>query len=306
MNDPVILATERQRAAADPATDAFDIANAGTGKTKVLVDRVTRLLLRDAKPDRILCLTYTKAAASEMQERLFTQLGDWSVTDDEALAAAIEKVTGTAPPKDDLAKARRLFARALETPGGLKVQTIHAFCERIVRQFPVEAGAPTGFRVLEEAEAARLASDARAEAARAAMADPDGPAAEAFRILAERVDDMTAESLFKEIVAKRVKLNEALTARGGYEGARAAAFERLDIEPDLTAARIKQALWDALPRDALQRAHSALSAGGKTDVKCAEALNALFAALRKAHLAPSTNQALQMAGGTMPCDVIAS
>lgn len=278
MNDPVILATERQRAAADPATDAFVIANAGTGKTKVLVDRVTRLLLRDAKPDRILCLTYTKAAASEMQERLFTQLGDWSVTDDEALAAAIEKVTGTAPPKDDLAKARRLFARALETPGGLKVQTIHAFCERIVRQFPVEAGAPTGFRVLEEAEAARLASDARAEAARAAMADPDGPAAEAFRILAERVDDMTAESLFKEIVAKRVKLNAALTALGGYEGARAAAFGRLEIEPDLTAARIKQALWDALPRDALQRAHSALSAGGKTDVKCAEALNALFAA----------------------------
>src|SRR5579875_3677651 len=114
-----------QVVAADPDTSAFVSANAGSGKTKTLVDRVARLLLRGAPPETILCVTYTKAASAEMQRRLFETLGGWAVMADAPLARELEAI-GEAPA--DLARARRLFALALETPGGLKIQTIHAFC----------------------------------------------------------------------------------------------------------------------------------------------------------------------------------
>ncbi|HEY0107601.1 MAG TPA: UvrD-helicase domain-containing protein, partial [Rhizomicrobium sp.] len=122
-------------AAADPRASAWVAANAGAGKTHTLANRVTRLLLADAKPARILCLTYTKAAAAEMQHRLFDRLGEWSMQPDAALKANIEAIGAAA---DDLPKARRLFAQALETPGGLKILTIHAFCQNLLSRFPVE------------------------------------------------------------------------------------------------------------------------------------------------------------------------
>ncbi len=135
--------------AADPDASAFVTANAGSGKTNTLVNRVARLLLRGARPEAILCVTYTKAAAAEMQRRLFQTLGGWAVASDEALAA---RWTPIDERPGDLGLSRRaLFARALETPGGLKIQTIHAFCEELLRRFPLEAGVSPGFRVMEDA-----------------------------------------------------------------------------------------------------------------------------------------------------------
>src|SRR5579871_5162201 len=104
-------------AAADPRRSAWVAANAGAGKTHTLANRVARLLLADARPEKILCLTFTKAAAAEMQHRLFKQLGEWAMLPDDVLSAKISEI-GAIP--DDLPKARRLFAKALETPGGLK------------------------------------------------------------------------------------------------------------------------------------------------------------------------------------------
>ena len=144
--------------ASDPTVSAWVAANAGSGKTYTLANRVTRLLLSGAKPERILCLTFTKAAAAEMQGRLFTQLGLWSMLPDLELRAAIEGI-GAKP--DDLAKARRLFAQALETPGGLKVLTIHAFCQIVLSRFPIEAGVPPGFDVLDDNSARGLIAEAR-------------------------------------------------------------------------------------------------------------------------------------------------
>ncbi|MEM1265350.1 MAG: double-strand break repair helicase AddA [Pseudomonadota bacterium] len=144
-------ATSLQRRAADPGASSWVAANAGSGKTRVLTDRVARLLLRGTAPDRILCLTYTKAAAAEMQTRLFRRLGDWAMMSDEALRAALADLgERTAAITDaDLTRARTLFARALEAPGGLKIQTIHAFCDRLLRRFPLEAGVPPLFSVLD-------------------------------------------------------------------------------------------------------------------------------------------------------------
>jgi ATP-dependent helicase/nuclease subunit A len=153
-----------QREAADPRASIFVTANAGSGKTTTLVDRVARLLLGGALPEAILCVTYTKAAAAEMQRRLFQRLGDWSVMQDEDLRRQLAVLQGV--EEDDFASAelsaaRALFARALETPGGLKIQTIHAFCEKLLKRFPLEAGVSPGFKVMDDRDADEIAGEAR-------------------------------------------------------------------------------------------------------------------------------------------------
>src|SRR5262245_55322265 len=132
----------------EPGVSAWVAANAGSGKTHVLAQRVINLLLAGVAPEKILCLTFTKAAAANMAKRVFDRLGRWTTLDDAALDAAIGIRPG--PPARRRALARRLFARALETPGGLKVQTIHAFCTQLLHQFPFEANVAARFTVLDE------------------------------------------------------------------------------------------------------------------------------------------------------------
>ena len=156
-------AASAQFRAANPAHSAWVSANAGSGKTKVLIDRVARLLLKGAAPDSILCVTYTKAAANEMLERLFAQLGTWSVLEEAALKtklAALENRDPKGYTHDELRKARALFAKALETPGGLRIETIHAFCSRILRRFPLEANVAPGFNEIDDSQADLFWDDA--------------------------------------------------------------------------------------------------------------------------------------------------
>lgn len=157
-------ARDKQNLASWPDVSAFVPANAGAGKTHVLVGRVIRLLLSGVQPERILCLTYTRAAAAEMSERLFEKLSGWIAKDDNELRALIGMdVSQSDVEIRDLDDARRLFTRALETPGGLKVQTIHAFCERLLQRFPIEAGVVPGFHVLTETDSRDLMALARAQ-----------------------------------------------------------------------------------------------------------------------------------------------
>jgi ATP-dependent helicase/nuclease subunit A len=151
-----------QHEAADPRRSAWVSANAGAGKTYTLANRVTRLLLDGAKPERILCLTYTKAAAAEMEARLFDQLGQWAMASDDELQRRIAEIGAGDREGEDLREARRLFALALETPGGLKIQTIHSFCQYLLARFPLEAGVAPSFRVLDDGTAKELRDEARA------------------------------------------------------------------------------------------------------------------------------------------------
>ena len=153
-------ATLRQITAARPDQSTWLSANAGSGKTRVLTDRVARLLLEGVDPQNILCLTYTKAAASEMQNRLFKRLGGWAMLPDADLIAALSKL-GHEGPADQTAlqQARRLFASAIETPGGLKIQTIHSFCSTLLRRFPLEAGVTPQFTEMEDRTAALLRAE---------------------------------------------------------------------------------------------------------------------------------------------------
>ncbi|HBZ42530.1 MAG TPA: double-strand break repair helicase AddA [Maritimibacter sp.] len=141
-------ATAQQIKAASPTRNTWLSANAGSGKTRVLTDRVARLLLSNVEPQNILCLTYTKAAASEMQNRLFQRLGEWAMLDDETLIGALRDLG--VGGELNLLRARQLFARAIETPGGLKIQTIHAFCASILRRFPMEAGVAHDFQEMDD------------------------------------------------------------------------------------------------------------------------------------------------------------
>ncbi|MDB6178115.1 double-strand break repair helicase AddA [Paracoccus sp. Z330] len=162
-------ATLNQIAAADPARSTWLTANAGSGKTRVLTDRVARLLLAGSPPERILCLTYTKAAATEMQNRLLKRLGEWAMLPEDSLRAALTDLGEVQAP--DLSEARRLFARAIETPGGLKVQTIHSFCAALLRRFPLEAGVPMGFAEMDDRSARTLRAEIVEE-----MAEDNDPA----------------------------------------------------------------------------------------------------------------------------------
>src|SRR6185503_21390505 len=169
---PVALIA-KQHDASDPAVSAWVSANAGAGKTHVLAQRVIRLLLQGTPPEKILCLTFTKAAAANMANRIFETLGGWTTQDDAELDTEIRK-TGRANVTPLLRqKARQLFASALETAGGLKVQTIHAFCTRLLQQFPFEANVPAHFSVLEETEQRQLLEQIRREMLLTAANAPD-------------------------------------------------------------------------------------------------------------------------------------
>ncbi len=187
MSDPALQAS-------NPAASAWVSANAGSGKTYVLTSRVIRLLLDGTPPSRLLCLTYTRAAAAEMRARVFQELGDWALADDATLARRIEEREGAVPDAARMAQARRLFATALETPGGLKIQTIHAFCERLVGRFPAEANVPVPFEVLTDADAASLKRAARIDAL---SAMDDAEATDAMRRLAPYVDARDFAALFE-------------------------------------------------------------------------------------------------------------
>lgn len=196
-------ATLAQVRAARPDASTWVAANAGSGKTRVLTDRVVRLLLHGTEPQKILCLTYTKAAASEMQNRLFERLGEWAMMRDEKLRDALAQLGEDDRLSDgDLRKARRLFANALETPGGLKIQTIHSFCDKLLRRFPLEAGVSPQFEVLEDRQAKLLRAEILEELA-------IGTGLPAVDRLAQFMSGLEPDALLSEIASKRKVLDIA-------------------------------------------------------------------------------------------------
>ena len=248
-------ATERQVQAAAPLRSTWLSANAGSGKTRVLTDRVARLLLSGVLPQRILCLTYTKAAASEMQNRLFRRLGEWAMMPDDALSAQLDQLGAEGP--FDLNRARTLFASAIETPGGLKIQTIHSFCAALLRRFPLEAGVSPQFAEAEDRATALLRADIVEEMAA-------GPDRARVAAVADLLTDQDFAALTREIVG-RAEVFRAPPAPDQMAGL-------FGLSPDYGTAQV---LADALPPDAmdlLARLIAALRTGTANDAKAADKL----------------------------------
>jgi ATP-dependent helicase/nuclease subunit A len=251
-------ATRRQLAAADPKTSTWLAANAGSGKTRVLTDRVARLLLDGVQPQHILCLTYTKAAASEMQNRLFRRLGDWAMLPDADLRSALTELgVRHNPDGEQLRDARTLFARAIETPGGLKIQTIHSFCASLLRRFPLEADVSPQFTEIEE-----RASDLL----RAEIVDvmADGPHVGLVSALAGQYSGEDFLRLTQEIVGHRDAFAKPMTW-----GDCLALFGQA---PNLDEAAIEAYAFQGGERQLIDQLIPVLLAKGGNDAKAGEKL----------------------------------
>ena len=233
---------QNQKLASDPRNSVWVSAHAGSGKTHVLSQRVVRLLLSGTEPSRILCLTYTKAAAANMANRIFRDLGRWTMLDDEQLAAEIISIEGYANSAT-VRRARRLFAQALETPGGLKIQTIHAFCEALLHQFPLEANIAGHFELLEGQAATALLAQARRELLLGTRNEPE--LADAFALVLQRGGEKGLDDLLNEIVFKRDDLKAAID-----DHAKSDLLAEHGFQPGDTAARLRNCT------DRLKRRHS--------------------------------------------------
>lgn len=229
-----------QASASDPQNSAWVSANAGSGKTHVLAQRVIRLLLRGTDPSKILCLTYTRAAAANMSNRVFSTLSEWTALGDAELATRIETLDGRQPDRETMRRARRLFAEALETPGGLKIQTIHAFCESVLHQFPLEANIPAHFEMLDPQMEASLFSAARRDMISGTAAG-DAGLAEAFATILERGSEHGLDALLAEIVRKRDGLRAFISAAGG-DGFQA-LFDEFRFRAGQTAEGLAASVW---------------------------------------------------------------
>ena len=262
-----------QDRASNPAASAFVSANAGSGKTHVLVSRVIRLLLDDVAPEKILCITFTKAAAANMAERVFSTLGHWVTLDDDALDAAIRE-TGIADPSRLRMKARKLFASALETPGGLKVQTIHALCTRLLQQFPFEANVPARFAVLDDRDQTEMMERANLAVLLAASRDPDTPTGRALATAMASAADVTFKDVVREACLSRDHFMAWTDSAGSVEAAAVELSAALGVGADERIEDVERAIVDGphLPRTRWRDIAAALDGGSKTDQKQADQL----------------------------------
>lgn len=278
---PVAEATRRQSEASAPGRSAWVSANAGSGKTHVLAQRVIRLLLAGTPPARILCLTYTKAAAANMANRVLSILGRWVSLDDAALDAEFARMEGHPPNPAQRALARRLFAAALETPGGLKIQTIHAFCGGLLHRFPFEAGVAAGFRELDEAGRADLMARIRAELVVEATQAPGATLGRALARLMEDRSDASVDALLEAAVDLRAQILPLAQNEGGR---RARLARVLGLPAGLSRSGIERALLEGelLPRSEWRAAAAELMEGTSSDQELGRALAEADAAVAPA------------------------
>ncbi|AIK97225.1 UvrD-helicase domain-containing protein [Candidatus Odyssella acanthamoebae] len=193
-----------QKLAASPHVSAWVSASAGTGKTKVLTDRLLNLMLSGEDPSKILCLTFTKAAAAEMQTRLFHRLSSWVQMDDTQLHQSLEDLwQGPVTPPLHL-KARSLFTQILDLPSGIKIQTIHGFCQTVLGRFPLEARIPAQFSILDDTTAAALLH--RASAKMLHQKSQEYP--DLFDLLALHYKDKKFEETLEDLLSHRRNLRQ--------------------------------------------------------------------------------------------------
>ena len=272
MRAPASIPSEvrrKQSEASDPDVSAWVAANAGSGKTYVLAQRVINLLLNGVEPEKILCITFTKAAAANMSKQVFDRLASWTTLDDAALDKAVREHSGSVPDARRRALARRLFARALETPGGLKVQTIHAFCTQLLHRFPFEANVAARFAVLDEAEQSQLLERLTLNVLLDGASAPDSALARALNTAMMVAADQTFREVVREAIGKRDAIFRWVknAGDGSVEATIANLTQTLGVEPAdsiekieteyFAGAIIAPAEWPAIAK--------AVAEGGKND-----------------------------------------
>ena len=280
---PIAIASRAQATAIRPELSVWVTASAGSGKTKVLTERVLALLLTGTAPSRILCLTFTKAAAAEMSNRINQKLAAWVDASDNELEDDLarllqDRFTSASRAEHDAlsARARRLFAHVLDAPGGLQISTLHAFCQSLLRRFPLEARVPPHFDLMDERDAAEALDQAFERAIAEARDGTDAPLAAAFKHITARVHETLFADLMATLIAARAKIKQMVLQHGSVAAADMALRTKLglgatDTEESLIAAAYEDSACDC---EALRAAALALAGGSAKDKERGAALGA--------------------------------
>ncbi|HBN22828.1 MAG TPA: double-strand break repair helicase AddA [Holosporales bacterium] len=251
--------SHKQRLASTPSHSVWVDASAGTGKTKVLTDRVLRFLLQGIAPSKILCLTFTKAAASEMQHRIFENLSKWSTCSRQTLITSLEDLLGHMPSPQESQKARRLFFQLIDDPYGLKVLTIHSFCQHLLARFPLEANLPIKASLIDQDDQSELLQEATDKLI--AIIDQDPVYQQAFDSLTPFYKPqslpVTLQAIILDPQSRRQLNSQSLETLKAI----------LEAHFEMSLTKCPQDLIATYPLDhsALKVIHEACSAGTKTD-----------------------------------------
>ncbi len=263
--------TDEQARASDPGASVWVAASAGTGKTFVLTNRVLRILLNGTRPEKILCLTFTKAAAAEMANRINKRLGQWVVCTEEILSQQITELTGEKPSSEQLEQARKLFAQVLEVPGGLKILTIHSFCQSLLGRFPLEAGIAPHFQVMDDRTTLEHLTRAKDIVLTEAQPDISPALAKALTHISCKVTENTFADLIRELIGQRSGLERMMTHFQMVDRAVLAMGKMLNLKPsDSREAFIEDACREEQFNGiGLRRAVESLLSGSATNQKIA-------------------------------------
>ena len=259
--------TPDQLKATKPDASIWVGASAGTGKTHVLTARVLRLMVRGTDPQKILCLTFTKAAAAEMANRIYKDLGAWVTMGDDALRGVILTRTGETATDDMLNHARTLFGRVLDTPGGLKIQTIHSFCQSLLGRFPIEAGLTPRFQVMEDRTATELMKTSREGAFSYAKELDDTKTLSAIKHIATRAAEQTFSDLMQNVTSERGHFRQLLQSSGGANGLIKRTKEALGLGLGETKEQFLKEMFDGknFEESEIKNLGLALADGTKTE-----------------------------------------
>ena len=217
----------------NPDACVFVSANAGSGKTSLLANRVLSLLLHGVEPAKILCLTFTNAAAAEMSGRVLKALGKWVMADDIELASQVSELTNNNPSPSLLAHARGLFAHVLESPQGINIQTIHGFSQSLLRRFPLEAGISPHFTVMDSRSEQEVLSEARLRLFNNAQKS-DSNIQKSLGFLAREVSESGFNKLMNEIVHNKRKFRQILQDIGSLPVIEHELYSRFKLKRNTT------------------------------------------------------------------------
>ncbi len=229
-----------QQHASNPLSSVWVSANAGTGKTKVLVDRLLRLLLPrqtetgEIKPGtdatKILCLTFTKAAASEMKNRVNKTLSSWAVMDDEKLSKTILNLTGKTPNNRMRNAARKLFAQIIDTPGGMKIMTIHSFCQSVLSRFPLESGLMPNFKIADERQIDALMN----QTIETLIIKPQAHIETEISYFLTQLNETHFKNTLKNLMHKRKRIEHLIATHGNIDHVISHLYKKYHLSPEIT------------------------------------------------------------------------
>lgn len=248
-----------------PESCVFVSANAGSGKTSLLANRVLSLLLHGVEPAKILCLTFTNAAAAEMSTRILQALGSWVMASEAELEYQVAKLSGDNPAPALIARARGLFASVLEAPQGVNIQTIHGFSQSLLRRFPLEAGVSPHFTVMDGRSEQEVLAEARLRLFNNARGS-DSNIQKSLDSLAREVSESAFHKLLNEIIGNKRKFRHILQDMGGLPAIEHTLCSKLNIPADATVESLleKYFVYDERQLYALRKTADILLQSEKT------------------------------------------